>query len=247
VVHPVAHGFSAVADIYERARPTYPPEVVKHLANRLDLRRGRSVVDLGAGTGKLTRLLADTGARVVAVEPLAEMRETLERVVPEAESLEGTAEAIPLGDASADAVTAAQSFHWFDAVTAVGEIYRVLRPGGAVGLVWNMRDVTDPLQARLEELLAPLRQPRLADLPWDWQAVVEESPFFTRPTRTSFPWAQRMTRDDLVDRVSSTSFVAQLTEEDRDRLLEDARALVDHLEEPFPFRYRADVYVFRRV
>src|SRR5205807_4612798 len=111
---PDVRGFDRAAEIYERARPEYPPQAVTWLAERLDLRAGRTVVDLGAGTGKLTRALVATGARIVAVEPLAEMRRVLEGAVPEAEALAGTAEAMPLPDAFADAVTVAAAFHWFD-------------------------------------------------------------------------------------------------------------------------------------
>jgi ubiquinone/menaquinone biosynthesis C-methylase UbiE len=128
-VHQAARGFEQAADAYERARPTYPQAAVAWLCERLAVRRGRRVLDLAAGTGKLTRSLVAAGADVVAVEPIAAMRE---RLPPEVEALDGTAEAIPLPGASVDAVTVAQAFHWFDAEPALAEIHRVLRPGGTL-------------------------------------------------------------------------------------------------------------------
>src|SRR5690349_24104856 len=120
-------GFALSAAAYERGRPGYPPAALAWLSERLRLGSGRAVVDLAAGTGKLTRPLADTGAEVVAVEPVAEMRA---RIGPAAaRAHDGTAEAMPLPDASADAVTVGQAFHWFDGPVALAEIHRVLRPG----------------------------------------------------------------------------------------------------------------------
>src|SRR5579885_2647743 len=153
-VHPVAAaGFGAAADVYERARPSYPQAAVDWLVARAGLGPGRTVVDVGAGTGKLTRLLVPTGARVVAVEPLPEMRALIEG----AEVLEGTAEELPLDDASADVITVAQAFHWFDHDRALPELHRVLRPVGVLALFWNMRDLDHPLQRGVEDLLTPVR------------------------------------------------------------------------------------------
>ena len=213
---------------------------------RLGLGRGKTVVDLGAGTGKLTRALADAGARVVAVEPLEEMRAMLERIVPEAQALAGTAEEIPLAEGSADGVTVAQAFHWFDHDRALAEIHRVLRPGGALALIWNTRDLDDPLQARLDELLAAPRGTAPRQVERGWRAAVEASPLFAAIEERTFPWEQPMTRAGLVERVASTSFVAQLPEAERSGLLESAARLADDLPEPFPFRYRADVFVIPR-
>ncbi len=155
-LHPDAYSFAGVAELYERVRPEYPDEAVDWLVGRLGLEPGRVVVDLAAGTGKLTRRLVPSGARVVAVEPLPEMRAQLERIVPAADIVPGTAEELPLPDASADAVTVGQAFHWFDPEPAIAEIARVLRPGGALAPVWNIRDLSDPFQAELDELLLPV-------------------------------------------------------------------------------------------
>jgi SAM-dependent methyltransferase len=204
------------------------------------------VVDLGAGTGKLTRLFVQTGAHVVAVEPLAEMRAVLERVVPEAEALDGTAEAIPLAAGTADAVTAAQAFHWFDPARALPEIHRVLRPGGRLGLIWNSRDLDDPLQARVEELISPYRETYPQQMSRSWRAPLTESPLFGPVEEFSVRWDQPLTRDELAERILSISAIAALPEDERAPLLDRVRGVIADRSEPFPFRYRTEVYVFPR-
>ena len=155
-IDPVAAaGFGSAADVYERARPSYPPESIDWLLARTGVGEGDTIVDLGAGTGKLTRLLAPSGARIVAVEPIPEMRAHIDV----GEAIDGTAEAIPLPNASAVLVTVAQAFHWFDHDRALPEIHRVLRPEGALALFWNMRDLDDPVQRGVEELLAAVPRP----------------------------------------------------------------------------------------
>jgi SAM-dependent methyltransferase len=243
-VHPVAAaGFGAAADLYERARPSYPPEALDWTVERTGVGAGRTVVDLGAGTGKLTRLLVATGARVVAVEPVAEMRAKLEHVVPGVEVLDGTAESMPLHDGAADAITVAQAFHWFDRERAYPELHRVLAPGGFLVLLWNTRDLADPLQAAVEELLAPLRGTMQWQQSVEWQPEVERSPFFGPIERRTFALEQQSTVDGLVERVGSTSFVATLPVAEREALLERVRTLATGVDEPFAFRYRTDVFV----
>src|SRR4051794_16495074 len=136
-IHSRARSFDSLAEAYERARPGWPAAAIDALVDRLGLGAGSAVLDLAAGTGKLTRLLVPRFATVIAVEPLDGMRAVLERVVPGARALAGTAEAIPLGDASVDAVVASEAFHWFDPEPAVAEMARVLRPGGGVAALYN--------------------------------------------------------------------------------------------------------------
>ena len=156
--HPTAAaGFGNAAAAYERGRPSYPDHAVAYLAAELGLGPATRVLDLAAGTGKLTRLLVEGGADVVAVEPVAAMRTVLAEAVPGVPALEGTAEAIPLPDGSVDAVTVAQAFHWFDAGTALAEIHRVLRPGGGLGLIWNARGATSEWVAVLRGLVHAVR------------------------------------------------------------------------------------------
>ena len=138
-VAPRAARFGEIADRYERARPLYPEAALSELAARCRLRPGAPVADLGAGTGKLTRQIVALGADVVAIEPAPGMRRRLQAEVPGVTVLDGTAEDIPLPDASVDVVTVGQAFHWFDTRPALDEIARVLRPAGWLGLLWNER------------------------------------------------------------------------------------------------------------
>ena len=245
-VHPVAaSGFAQAAEVYDRARPSYPLEAVAWMAERTSLGPGRTVVDVGAGTGKLTRLLPATGARVVAVEPIAEMR-ALIGWSDEIEVVDGTAERLPLPDESADVVTVAQAFHWFDHERALPEFHRVLRPGGFLALFWNSRDLDDPLQNGVEKLLAPLRGAVIGQQQGTWRAPLDESPLFGAPEEEAFHYEQRFTTDDLCDRVLSTSFVASMGSVEREELLVRVRALTVGLDEPFPFSYRTEVHVIPR-
>ena len=127
-----AIGFDRAADAYERSRPSYPPEAIECIRAELAIGVGSRVLDLAAGTGKLTRLLIPLGATLVAIEPVAGMRRILQTLHPQLDVRDGTAEAIPLDDGSLDAVTCAQAFHWFDGPKALAEIRRVLRPGGGL-------------------------------------------------------------------------------------------------------------------
>jgi SAM-dependent methyltransferase len=242
-VDPVAAaGFASAAEVYERARPSYPDEAVAWIVSRTGIGSGSTVLDVGAGTGKLTRLLLPSGAQVIAVEPIAEMRALIGGV----EAVDGTAEELPFADESADVVTVAQAFHWFDFERALAEIHRVLRPDGLLVLVWNSRDLDDPLQREVEDLLAPRR----ADVPVQeagvWREPVARSQLFDEPDLRTFAYEQRFTADDLCDRVASTSFVAAMPAVERDALLARVRALTHGREEPFSFPYKTEVHVLPR-
>jgi ubiquinone/menaquinone biosynthesis C-methylase UbiE len=222
-LHPAASGgFARAATQYERGRPGYPAAAVEFLAARLGLGPGRTVVDLAAGTGKLTRPLLATGAEVVAVEPVAEMRAALPTG---ARALDGTAEAIPLTTASADAVTVAQAFHWFDGDAALAEIHRVLRRSGALALVWNRRRMDDPLNRAMEELIAPYRGHTPALRTNAWRAAFERTELFGPFEERAFPNEQSLDADGLAARVGSVSFIAALDEAERAEVVRAVRAL----------------------
>jgi ubiquinone/menaquinone biosynthesis C-methylase UbiE len=186
--------FESVAEQYERARPEYADDAVDWAVERLGLRSGARVLDLGAGTGKLTRQLVRRGFDVVAVEPGDEMRAVLERVVPAAESRAGAAEVIPLPDASVDGITVGQAFHWFEREAALAEMARVLRPGGGIALLWNRWDEEDPLLSQIDALLREIRPPL---------ARRDDSPLGHE--RRTFRQLRPMTIDALVEWAGSTS------------------------------------------
>jgi SAM-dependent methyltransferase len=206
-LHPATRGFES-AELYERGRPDYPDAAVERIVARLDLRPGRTVLDLAAGTGKLTRLLVPSGANVVAVEPVRAMRVELEQRVPGVVALSGTAEHIPLAAGYVNGVTVGQAFHWFKPDKALREIHRVLRPGGGLALIWNARDERDELQASLSEIIDPLEAstPRRGGM--DWRALLDGSSLFGPCEAAQFEHRQALDEQGLVGRVLSISFIA---------------------------------------
>jgi SAM-dependent methyltransferase len=210
--------FADVAAAYERARPGYPQGAVEWLVGD----HPADVVDLGAGTGKLTRGLVALGHRVVAVEPLDEMRAQLEAAVPEARAVAGKAESMPLPDASADVVASAQAFHWFDHDDAMPEIGRVLRPGGRLALVWNSRDDRDPWMARLSAIIGNESIQESDVVP-----ILEESGLFRWIETARYSFEQVLDRGGLLDLVLSRSYLAKLSDEDRQPVLDAVGALFD--------------------
>jgi SAM-dependent methyltransferase len=216
-----ARSFGAVADRYARARPGYPAAAVEWL---LEAAPGRDVVDLAAGTGKLTQVLVEVAANVVAVEPDAGMRAALAVAVPGVDAHAGTAEDIPLPDASADAVLAAQAFHWFDPEPACTEIARVLRPGGVLGLLWNLRDGSVPWVADLDRILDWPADvvARAGDLSFE---EIERHPAFDVAGRREFRNPVPFTPSRLVDWAASTSRVATRPEAERAAVLQGVAEL----------------------
>jgi len=151
--HAAAEGYAQGADTYVRGRPDYPPQVSAWLTDTLGLQPGQTVLEVGAGTGKFTPRLLQTGARVIVLEPVQAMLAKLSKAHPEVEAHQGTVQAIPLADASVDVVVCAQAFHWFANHEALAEIHRVLKPGGRLGLIWNLRDASVPWVAELDALV----------------------------------------------------------------------------------------------
>ncbi|HEY7076434.1 MAG TPA: class I SAM-dependent methyltransferase, partial [Solirubrobacteraceae bacterium] len=208
-----ATSFGAHADAYERARPPYPDAAL-----RWCLPEGaRAALDLGAGTGKLTRGLLALGLDVTAVEPLAEMRAHLPAA---ARALDGSAEAIPLPDAAVDAVFAGQAFHWFDRDRALAEVARVLRPGGTLGLLWNRLDDRVGWVAELSDVVKEAAHLTGAAAPYT------QVPGLTEPEHREFEWGQEADADLVVDRIGTSSLVILMSGAERAAALARARAAV---------------------
>ena len=233
---------------YERGRPGWPSGIVEVAGPPASA----SVLELGAGTGKLTRVLVTAFGRVVAVEPADAMRGLLVELCPEAEALAGTADAIPLGDASVDAVFAAEAFHWFDEARSVTEIARVLRPHGALVLMWNLpAEPWQPSIANVEQLLHE-RGPKPGEVDYDpldlegpgvasgeWRLAFADSPF--EPLRrTRLPNPQVLDRDGLVAFFASMGWLADLPDDERLPLLEQVRSLLPAAE--YRRKWETDVY-----
>lgn len=223
-LHDVAAvGFERSAAAYERGRPGYPAAAVRWLAERLGLGPGAVVVDVAAGTGKLSRALAATGSDVVAIEPVDGMRSEIGSGV---RALDGVAEALPLAERSADAITVGQAFHWFDGDAALREFHRVLRPGGSLALVWNLRPLREPIHAAVEEILAPYRGDAPSHRAGFWREAFERTTLFGPLEERTFPNEQHLDADGLADRVGSTSFIAARPSKERERVHARVRALV---------------------
>ncbi|MFL5796773.1 MAG: class I SAM-dependent methyltransferase [Actinomycetota bacterium] len=253
-IHPAAAvGFQQAAEEYRRGRPGYPEEAVRFLAEVLGLGPGRRVLELGAGTGKLTRLLVPTGARVIAVEPVPAMRAALVADVPGAAAIGGRAEAIPLADGSADAAVAAAAFHWFDGPAALRELHRVLRDDSVLAVAWNARDEErSELWRRVTEVMALYRGDAPSYRSMEWRRAFDATDLFTPLQTLSFPYEHETTRDGALDRVSSVSFIAALPEPGRVTVREQVLRLLDEdldigpSAERFSLPYRTDVHWCRR-
>jgi MOSC domain-containing protein YiiM/trans-aconitate methyltransferase len=221
-----AQGFAAGADAYERGRPEYSTEAIAKLVEELRIGPGTRVLDLAAGTGKLTRALVPTGAEIVAVEPIPEMRAKLAESAPGVEAIDGTAERIPLSNHSVDAVVVAQAFHWFDGVRATSEIRRVLQPGGALGVVWQSRDAKLPWVERLNEVIdaAAGDQPRFRE--GAWRDAFDTMALFEPLQQATFDHVQRGSVETIIDRVASISYVAAMPDERRFAVLDQVRELL---------------------
>jgi SAM-dependent methyltransferase len=206
--------FGAEAAAYERGRPSYPPEAIDWLLPR----GARDVLDLGAGTGKLTTRLAERGLSVVAVDPIPEMLEVLRSSLPDTPALLGTAEEIPLPDASVDAVLVAQAWHWFDPMRAIPEVARVLRPGGRLGLVWNTRDERMGWVRDLGRIIGREHEPFSRE-------VTLRGPFVDLQ-RQQVEWTSYLTPQALIDLVASRSYCITSPTEVRTRTLDEVRDLL---------------------
>ena len=210
--------FGAQAAAYERGRPSYPPAAIDWLLTQGPGRPVHDVLDLGAGTGKLTSRLVERGLDVIAVDPIPELLDVLRATLPQTPALLGTAEQIPLPDSHVDAVLVAQAWHWFDTDRAGAEISRVLRPGGRLGLLWNVRDTRLGWVREFGEIVG---------LEHDWANSPVELPApFTDVETHQVEWTNYITPQALIDYVASRSYCITSPAEVRTRTLDQVRTLL---------------------
>lgn len=223
-----AQGYQAAADTYERARPGYSAAAVAHLVLELGISKHSVLLELGAGTGKLTRELLPAKALIVAVEPVEAMRAIFAGILGDVPLVGATAEALPLASASVDAVVVGQAFHWFSAPAALREIHRVLRPGGRLGMLWNIRDESVGWVAALSRLVdSYVGGPTFRS--GAWRRAFLDSPLFGPLVSARFRNEQRVDRAGVLDRVASISYIAALPEAERRRVASQVQVLLaDH-------------------
>ncbi|HEX2737226.1 MAG TPA: class I SAM-dependent methyltransferase [Acidimicrobiia bacterium] len=227
-VHQVAQqGFGAGAERYQRSRPSYPPDAVAWLVDSLRIGPDATVLDVAAGTGIFTRLLAPRGARLIAVEPVEAMRRLFTAAVPGVPVVSGTAEAMPFAAGTADAITVAQAFHWFDVQQAPRELHRVLRPGGRLGLLWNTRDRSVDWVDALWSIIDRYER----DAPWGGQSkwgerAFVETPWFGELHGATFRHEQVLTPKLVVERMLGVSHVAVLQPAEQQEVAGEVRAVL---------------------
>ncbi|USW03514.1 methyltransferase domain-containing protein [Pseudomonas pergaminensis] len=245
-------GFSTQAVTYAQGRPDYPRQLTGWLAETLRIDAQSSVIDLGAGTGKFTRLLSTLAPTLTAVEPVAAMGAQLTKLLPDVRLVNGTAESIPLPSASADAVVCAQAFHWFSTEAALAEIHRVLKPQGRLGLVWNVRDESVDWVAAITDIITPYEgdTPRFHTGRWR-EAFTGE--YFSEPEVTCFPYSHVGSPQEVImDRFLSVSFIAALPEASKAVVTAQLQALIDTHpslkgRDTVAFPYQTQAYVCQRL
>lgn len=252
MIHEKSKGYHSGAGHYVLGRPGYPPEAVVWLRDVVGVGPGRKVLEVGAGTGKFIPMLKACGAVIVALEPIDEMRERLVHAYPDVEALAGTADAIPLPDASVDAVVCAQSFHWFATASAVAEMRRVLVAGGTLGLIWNSRDENVPWVAEL----SAITNGREGDTPryrtGQWRRAFPAPGFELIDERHARNSHVGTAEQVVLARTLSVSFIAALPAEQRGEVERDVRALIARTPElagggDVVFPYETSMFVYRKV
>lgn len=251
-IHRQSLGYITGAQTYAAGRPGYPPEAGDWLRETLGIGPGSRVLEVGAGTGKFLPLLKACTPQVIALEPIAEMRAILQRDHPDVEALAGTADAIPLPGAAVDAIVCAQAFHWFATAAAVAEMRRVLKPGGTLGLIWNVRDESVPWVAALTAITNRYESdaPRYRSGLWRHAFPAPGFAFLgERHVRHSHIGPPEQV---IVGRTLSVSFIANLPEPQRREAEQAVRSLIADTPElagkaEIAFPYETDMYAWRAV
>ncbi|WP_296187092.1 class I SAM-dependent methyltransferase [Pseudomonas sp. UBA1879] len=253
VVHKAAQvGFSTQAGTYTQGRPDYPHELSLWLKRMLGINEQTSVVDLGAGTGKFTRLLSPLTRHLTAVEPVEAMRLEFAKALPDTPVMPGTAEALPLPDNTVDAVVCAQAFHWFANQAALAEIHRVLKPGGRLGLIWNVRDESVDWVAEITRIITPYEgdTPRFHTGQW---RLPFNGPHFAAPELSCFTYGHVGPAETVImNRFLSVSFIAALPDAEKAVVAEQLRDLIKthpalRGRDSIEFPYQTQAYLCRRL
>ncbi|NWA85312.1 class I SAM-dependent methyltransferase [Pseudomonas sp. D2002] len=245
-------GFSTQAVTYAQGRPDYPRQLTGWLTEALHIDAQSTVIDLGAGTGKFTRLLSTLAPALIAVEPVQAMGAQLNKLLPDVRLVEGTADAMPLPTAVADALVCAQAFHWFSTEAALAEIHRVLKPDGRLGLVWNVRDESVDWVAAITDIITPYEgdTPRFHTGRWR-EAFTGE--YFSVPEMTTFTYQHVGSPQEVImDRFLSVSFIAALPAAAKATVTAQLQALVDthpalRGRDTVAFPYQTQAYVCQRL
>ena len=255
-MNPVAsRGFQLGAESYEKGRPEYAEDAVSYLLGELNVSGSSTAVDLAAGTGKFTKHLVKANARVTAIEPVEGMRSKFREALPATDLVAALAEWIPLRDSSVDAVVVAQAFHWFEGPSALEEIHRILRPGGGLGLIWNVRDETLEWMADLSKIINEYWD--AGGIPRYWQGAWKRSfedkgaELFTPLRRKEFRYVQTGDYQTMLKRFLSISYISTLPAEEQGVFLRriaellDSRGIVSS-EGTLELPYRVDVFTCQR-
>jgi ribosome-associated protein YbcJ (S4-like RNA binding protein)/SAM-dependent methyltransferase len=236
ILHPLAAGFVDVADSYERGRPEYTLAAAQALVAELHIAPGGRVLDLAAGTGKLTRALLGVGLDVIAVEPQAQLREILSASVGAERVLGGVAEEIPLPDASVAAVTVADAFHWFDHAAALEEIQRVLISGGGLAVLRILPDWSGASWAHeVGTLIAELRPAHPQFEGPGWQQAALAAGCWTPPRELQLTMVQPAELERVLDYIASMSWMAALPEDRREATITRIGEIINAGEMPDGF------------
>ena len=245
-------GFSTQAATYAQGRPDYPRQLTGWLTNTLLINAQSTVIDLGAGTGKFTRLLSTLAPSLIAVEPVEAMGAQLSKLLPDVRLLSGTADAIPLPEASADALVCAQAFHWFATEAALAEIHRVLKPDGRLGLVWNVRDESVDWVAAITEIITPYEGDTPRFHTGRWREAFTGG-YFSAPQMSCFAYQHvGSPREVIMDRFLSVSFIAALPAAQKATVTEQLRGLINthpalRGRDTVAFPYQTQAYVCHRL
>ena len=218
ILHPSAQiGFSTTADLYQKARPSYPDDIVNWLRDTLKLVTTSHVVDLGAGTGKFIPYIKQISQHITAVEPIAEMLEQLQQQHPDVKAVQTDSQNLTLAQESVDAIICAQSFHWFSDEASLNEMYYILKPHAHLGLIWNQRDTSVSWVKKIADLLATYEGDTPRFHQGTWCEVFEDSRLFELESKHLLPFLHSGTVEKVVvQRLLSTSFIAALSPKRKD-------------------------------